>query len=113
MGMGRRPLPAMRDFTRDYRWSTYDMSVLKKMCVGRGGGRCAQTRVLRHPLKLPSPTKLARLDHFLPASQAGRHAGLMFSMYMSFLWYKSRLPCQSPTASQDAGPRQPSSLRHY
>ncbi len=32
--MGRRPLPAVRDLTRDGRWSTYDVSVLKKM----GGG---------------------------------------------------------------------------
>jgi hypothetical protein len=29
--MGRRPLPAVRDFTRDGRWSTYDVSVRKKM----------------------------------------------------------------------------------
>jgi hypothetical protein len=29
--MGRRPLPAVRDLTRDGRWSTYDVSVLKKM----------------------------------------------------------------------------------
>jgi hypothetical protein len=27
--MGRRPLPAVRDFTREGRWSTYDVSVLK------------------------------------------------------------------------------------
>jgi hypothetical protein len=78
MGMGRRPLPAVRDFTHDDKWSTYDISVLKKMCVG-GGGRCAQTG---HPLKLPLPTKLARLDHFSPASQAGRLAGLMFYVYV-------------------------------
>ncbi len=25
--MGRRPLPAVRDFTRDGRWRTYDVSV--------------------------------------------------------------------------------------
>ncbi len=38
-------------------------------------------------LKLPSPTKLARLGHFLPASQAGRLAGpVFFVLYMSFLW---------------------------
>jgi hypothetical protein len=36
--MGRRPLPAVRDLTRDGRWSTYDVSVLKKM---GGGGRDA------------------------------------------------------------------------
>jgi hypothetical protein len=66
--MGGRHLPAVRDLTRDGRWSTYDVSVLKKM-----GGRCAQTG---HPLKLPSLTKLAR--HFPPASQAGRLAGPVF-----------------------------------
>jgi hypothetical protein len=69
------PLPAVRDFTRDGRWSTYDVSVLKKM----GGGRCAQPG---HPLKLPSPTKLARLGHFPPASQAGRLAGPVFYVYV-------------------------------
>jgi hypothetical protein len=68
--MGHRPLPAVRDFTRDGRWSTYDVSVLKKM-----GGRCAQTG---NPLKLPSPTNLARLGHFPPASEAGRLAGPVF-----------------------------------
>jgi hypothetical protein len=31
--MGHRPLPAVRDFTLDGRWSTYDVSVLKKMGV--------------------------------------------------------------------------------
>ncbi len=29
--MGRRPLSAVRDLTRDGRWSTYDVNVLKKM----------------------------------------------------------------------------------
>jgi hypothetical protein len=72
--MGRRPLPAVRDFTRESRWSTYDVSVLKKM-----GGRCAQTG---HPLKLPSPIKLARLGHFPPASQVGRLAGPVFYVYV-------------------------------
>jgi hypothetical protein len=43
------------------------------------GGRCAQTG---HPLKLPSPTKLARLGHFPPASQAGRLAGPVFYVYV-------------------------------
>ncbi len=36
VAMGRRPLPAVRDFTRDGRRSTYDVSVRKKM--GGGGG---------------------------------------------------------------------------
>jgi hypothetical protein len=26
---GRRPLPAVRDFTRDGRWRTYDVSVVR------------------------------------------------------------------------------------
>ncbi len=47
--MGRRPLPAVRDFTRDGRWSTYYVSVCKKM---GGGGGYAQ-RQDTHPLKLP------------------------------------------------------------
>jgi hypothetical protein len=51
-----------------------DLSVLKKM-----GGRCAQTG---HPLKLPTPTKLARLGHFPPAGQAGRLAGPVFDVYV-------------------------------
>jgi hypothetical protein len=68
--MGQRLLP-------DGRWSTYDVSVLKKM--GGGGGRCAQTG---HPLKLPSPTNIARLGHFPPASQAGRLAGPVFYVYV-------------------------------
>jgi hypothetical protein len=63
--MGRRPLPAVRDLTRDGRWSTYDVRVLKL-----------------YTLKLPSPTKLARLGHFPPASQAGRHAGPVFYVYV-------------------------------
>ncbi len=42
---------------------------------GGGGRRCAQTG---HPLKLPSSTKLGRLGHFPPASQAGRLAGPVF-----------------------------------
>jgi hypothetical protein len=73
--MGRRPLPAVGDLTRDDRWSTYDASVLKKM-----GGKM---RTDRTP---PSPTKLARLGQFPPASQAGRLAGPVFYVqYMSFL----------------------------
>jgi hypothetical protein len=31
--MGRRPLPAVRDFTWDGKWSTYYVSVCKKMEV--------------------------------------------------------------------------------
>ncbi len=40
--MGRRPLPAMRDLTRDGRWSTYNVSVLKLYNVSFRG-RCART----------------------------------------------------------------------
>jgi hypothetical protein len=76
---GCQPLPAGRDFNCDcdgrMEYSTYDVSVLKKM---GGGGRCAHTG---HPLKLPSPTKLARLGHFPPASQAERLAGPVFFVY--------------------------------
>ncbi len=45
------------------------------------GGRCAQTG---HPLKLPSPTKLAWLGRFPPPSQAGRLAGPVFYVYVFF-----------------------------
>jgi hypothetical protein len=40
--MGRQPLPAVRDLTRDGRWSTYDVSVRKKM----GGGDMRRDRLL-------------------------------------------------------------------
>jgi hypothetical protein len=72
--MGRRPLPAVRDCTRDGRWSTYDVNVLKKM-----GGKM---RTDRTPSQAPITTKLARLGHFPPASQAGRLAGLVFYVYV-------------------------------
>ncbi len=61
------PLLAVRDLTRDGSFSTYDKSVLKLSKVSFRG-KCARAG---HPLKLPSPTKLVRLGHFLPASQAG------------------------------------------
>jgi hypothetical protein len=64
------PLPAVRDLTRDGRLSTYDGSVLKLSMVSFRG-KCAR---MGHPLKLPSPKKLARLGHFPSASQAGRLA---------------------------------------
>ncbi len=41
-------------------------------------GKCARTG---RPPKLPSPTKLARLGQFPPASQAGRLAGPVFYVY--------------------------------
>ncbi len=65
-GAGRRPLPAVRDLL-DGRWSTYDVSVHKLYTVSFRG-RCAR---MGNTLKLPSPTKLAWLGHFPPASQAG------------------------------------------
>jgi len=61
------PLPAVRDLARDGRLSTYDVSVLKLSKVSFRE-KCARTG---HRLKLPSPTKLAQLGHFPPASQGG------------------------------------------
>jgi hypothetical protein len=64
-----RPLQAVHDLTRDGRLSTYNESVLKLSKISFRG-KCAH---MGHPLKLPSPTKLtklARLGHFSPASQA-------------------------------------------
>jgi hypothetical protein len=46
-----------------------------------GGGAGGKVRIDRKPSKLP-PTKLARLGHFPPASQAGRLAGLVFYVYV-------------------------------
>jgi hypothetical protein len=77
------PLPAVRDLTRDGRLSTgtYDESVLNLSNVSFRV-KCAR---MGHPLKLPSPTKLARLGHFPPASQAGCLAGPVFYTRY-FLW---------------------------
>jgi hypothetical protein len=72
--MGRRPLPAVRDLTRDGRWSTYNVSVLKLYTVSFRG-RCAR---IGNTLRLSSPTKLARLGHFPTARQAGGIAGPVF-----------------------------------
>jgi hypothetical protein len=72
------PLPAVRDLTRDGRWSTYDVSVLKLSNVSFRG-KCAS---MRNTLKISSPTKLARLGHFPPTSQAGRLAGQVFDVYV-------------------------------
>jgi hypothetical protein len=80
--MGCRPLPAVRDFTCDGRWSTYDVSVLKLYNVSFWG-RCAR---MGNTLKLPLPTKLARLGHFPPASKAGRLAGPVFYVYVISLF---------------------------
>ncbi len=75
------PMPAVRDLTRDGRWSTYDVSVLKMSNVSFRG-KCAR---MGNTLKIPSPTKLARLCHFPPASQAGRRAGPVFYVNVFFL----------------------------
>jgi hypothetical protein len=40
--MGRRPVRAVRDLTRDGRWSTYDVSERKKM---GGGGSMRRDRI--------------------------------------------------------------------
>jgi hypothetical protein len=74
------PLPAVRALTRDGRLSTYDENVLKLSKVSFWG-KCAR---MGHPLKLLSPTKLARLGHFPPASQAASLAGPVYCI--SFLW---------------------------
>jgi hypothetical protein len=74
---------AVRDLTLDGRLSISDVSVLKK----RGGGM--------HPLKLPSPTKLARLCHFPPASQVGHLAGPVFYVYVFSLGVYQELQCSS------------------
>ncbi len=54
------PLLAVRDLTRDGSLSTYGESVLKLSKVSFRG-KFAHTG---HPLKLPSPTKFARLGNF-------------------------------------------------
>jgi hypothetical protein len=58
------PLLAVRDLTCDGRWSSYDVSVLKLSNVSFKG-KCAR---MGSTLKIPSPTKLARLGHFPPSS---------------------------------------------
>jgi hypothetical protein len=84
---GRRPLPAVRDLTRDGRWSTYNVSVLKKM-----GGKIRTDR---------TPSK-ATVTNKTPASQAGRLAGPVFYVYVFSLgldvskdWVTPRYPKRS------------------
>jgi hypothetical protein len=72
------PLLAVRDLTREGRWSTYNVSVLKLSNVSFQG-KCAR---IGNTLKLPSPTKLAWLGPFPPVSQAGRLAGQVFHVYV-------------------------------
>ncbi len=92
--MGCRPPSAVRDLTRDGRWSTYDVSVLKLYNVSFQGRRAR----MGNTLQLPSPTKLARLGHFLPASQGVRLADsdpvfyvCVFSMVIHYLWVNVRV----------------------
>jgi hypothetical protein len=103
------PLPDVLDLTRDGRLSTYDESVLKLSKVSFQG-KCSRTG---HPLKIPSPTKPARLGHFPPASQAGRLAGPVFyiSSFLCFdlslilghpLLYSLTLLCASQYGRQNA-----------
>ncbi len=93
----RWPLPAVRDLTRYGGLSTYDEAVLRLSKVSfRGKCTC-----MGHPLKLPLPTKLARLGHFPPASQAGRLAGPVFYTIYQFwrgTWFFCcRLICRTPS----------------
>jgi hypothetical protein len=77
------PLPAVRDYlTRGGRWSTYDVSVSKLSNVSFRA-RCAR---MGNSLKIPSPTKFARLGHFPPASKPAALPARC-SMYLSFLWW--------------------------
>jgi hypothetical protein len=73
------PLPAVLDLTRDGRWSTYDVNVLKLSNVSFRG-KCAS---MGNTLKKPSPTKLAQLGNLPPASPAGRLAGPVFFVLFS------------------------------
>ncbi len=66
------------------------------------GGICAETGYL---LKLTSPTNLARLGHFPPASQAGRLAGPGF--YVSVFSLVTGGTCQG------GGEVTPSSTSHF
>jgi hypothetical protein len=93
--MGRRLLPAVRNLTREGRWSTYDVSVLKHYNVSFRG-RCVR---MGNTLKIPSPTKLARLGHFPPASQAGRLAGPVFYVYVFSLAIPTRVMKKLPSRS--------------
>ncbi len=79
-------------FNRDGRWSTYDVSVLKLSNVSFRG-KCGR---MENTLKLQSPTKLARLGHFPPASQAGRLAGPVFYVCVFSLvrYEKVRYSCE-------------------
>ncbi len=74
-------LPSVRNLTRGGGLSTYDENVLKQSKVSFRG-KCAR---MWHSQKLPLPTKLARLGHFPPVSQAGRLAESVFYTICTFL----------------------------
>ncbi len=81
-------LPAVRDLNRDGRCITYDVIVLMLSNVSFRG-KCAR---MGNSIKLPSPTKLARLGNFPPACRAGRVAGpvfyvMVFSLVVSFMMW--------------------------
>ncbi len=82
--LGHRPLPAVHDLTRDGRWSTYDVSVLKKM----GGG----VHTERTPSKTATITNKTRPagSFFPPAWQAVRLAGPVFYVYVFSLGVSER-----------------------
>ncbi len=91
------PLLAVRELTHDGRLSTNHESVLKLSKVSFRG---KYVHTGNH-LKLPSPTKLARLGHFPPANQAGRLARPVFYI-ISFLW---QLPRQRPPSGASSPTR--------
>jgi hypothetical protein len=73
-------LPAVRDLTRDGEWSTYDVSVLKKM---GGDAHRQDTLYSYHHHQQNSPGWVI----FLQLARRGNlPAGC--SMYMSFLWFQ-------------------------
>ncbi len=74
-----------------------------RLCVTVGWARKG------HPLKLPSPKKIAQLGHFPIASQAGRHAGPVCSILYLFFGptclavtrclYRTKLGCTEKQVS--------------
>ncbi len=93
------PLPAVRDLARDGRWSTYDVSVLNLSNASFRGKWAG----MENSLNIPSPTKLARLGHVLPASQAGRHAGPVFYIMYTVCLFSGKcyqLAAEQPLSRQ-------------
>jgi hypothetical protein len=78
--MGRRPMPAVRDLTRDGRWSTYDVIVLKKMRE-----KIRTDRSHRTPSKATITNKTRPAGSFSSLARRGALPARC-SMYMSFLW---------------------------